>query len=67
MEQLLQTYDGQVLQEIFSELTKHKNDSQQRSWAVHEDEEAIGSLLDNINTLQVHSHGFSVFMKSKVG
>ncbi|KAJ7376049.1 hypothetical protein OS493_037155 [Desmophyllum pertusum] len=42
---LLQSHDGQQLMGILDELTEHKEDSQQRTWAVHEDEGIIRKLL----------------------
>ncbi|KAL9960757.1 hypothetical protein ACROYT_G034256 [Oculina patagonica] len=47
-EALLQSHDGQQLIGILDELTEHKEDSQQRTWAVHEDEGIIHKLLKNL-------------------
>jgi len=40
--------DLQRLQEIFFELTDCKDDSQQRGWAVHDDEGPITALLEEL-------------------
>lgn len=45
---LLQSHDGQQLVRILDELTEHKEDSQQRTWAVHEDEGIIFKLLKEL-------------------
>lgn len=56
-EALLQSHDGQQLIGILDELTEHKEDSQQRTWAVHEDEGIIHKLLKNLLGILV-SHAF---------
>lgn len=48
---LLQSHDGQQLIRILDELTGHKEDSQQRTWAVHEDKEIIHKLLKDLLTI----------------
>ena len=40
--------DLQRLQEIFFEVAECKDDSQQRGWAVHDDEGAISGLLEEL-------------------
>ena len=50
---LLESHDGERMQEILNELTEHKEDSQQRSWALHEDEAAIRKLADDLLHLLV--------------
>lgn len=40
--------DGLRLQDILNRLTEHKEDSQQRNWAVHEDFDVIKELLDSL-------------------
>ena len=50
---LLQSHDGQMLIRILDELTGHKEDSQQRTWAVHEDKEIIHKLLKDLLTILV--------------
>ncbi len=40
--------DLQRLQEILFEITECKDDSQQRGWAVHDDEGAISGLLEEL-------------------
>lgn len=52
-EALLQSHDGQELIRILDELTEHKEDSQQRSWAVHEDKGILHKLLKELLTLLV--------------
>ncbi|XP_022808498.1 NCK-interacting protein with SH3 domain-like [Stylophora pistillata] len=47
-EALLQSHEGQQLIAILNELTEHKEDSQQRSWAVHDDEGILSKLLKNL-------------------
>ena len=54
---MLQSHDGQQLIGILDELTEHKEDSQQRTWAVHEDEGIIHKLLKNLLGILV-SHAF---------
>ena len=50
---LLQSHDGQQLIRILDELTEHKEDSQQRTWAVHEDEGIICKLLKELLSILV--------------
>ena len=50
---MLQTHDGQQLIGILDELTEHKEDSQQRTWAVHEDEGILHKLLKNLLSILV--------------
>lgn len=50
---LLQSHDGQQLIRILDELTEHKEDSQQRTWAVHEDEGIISKLLKELLSILV--------------
>lgn len=50
-EALLQSNDGQQLITILDELTEHKEDSQQRSWAVHDDEGILHKLLKNLHSI----------------
>ena len=40
--------DADRLREVLDRLTEHKEDSQQRNWAVHEDFEVIKGLLDSL-------------------
>ncbi|XP_078065419.1 NCK-interacting protein with SH3 domain isoform X3 [Mustelus asterias] len=40
--------DEQRLEVIFADLARHKNDSQQRSWALHEDESIISCYLEEL-------------------
>lgn len=55
---LLQSHDGQQLIRILDELTGHKEDSQQRTWAVHEDKEIIHKLLKDLLTILVSVNQF---------
>lgn len=57
---LLQSHDGQQLMGILNELTEHKEDSQQRTWAVHEDEGIIRKLLKNLLSILVSQVSFSL-------
>ena len=45
--------DYMRLQELFMELTARKDDSQQRGWALHEDESSITSLLEELLSILV--------------
>ncbi|XP_069793009.1 NCK-interacting protein with SH3 domain isoform X1 [Narcine bancroftii] len=40
--------DEQRLEVIFTDLARHKNDTQQRSWALHEDESIISCYLEEL-------------------
>ena len=41
------------LQELFTDLTARKDDSQQRGWYLHEDESIITSLLEELLSILV--------------
>uniref|UniRef100_UPI0037E72E55 NCK-interacting protein with SH3 domain isoform X2 n=1 Tax=Semicossyphus pulcher TaxID=241346 RepID=UPI0037E72E55 len=41
-------HDEQRLEVIFSDLTRHRDDSQQRSWALHEDHALIACYLEEL-------------------
>ncbi|KAM9759191.1 NCK-interacting protein with SH3 domain [Menidia menidia] len=41
-------HDEQRLEVIFSDLTRHRDDSQQRSWALHEDHALISCYLEEL-------------------
>ncbi|KAM9814172.1 NCK-interacting protein with SH3 domain [Neosynchiropus ocellatus] len=41
-------HDEQRLEVIFSDLTRHRDDSQQRSWALHEDHSLIACYLEEL-------------------
>ncbi|KAJ3602898.1 hypothetical protein NHX12_030643 [Muraenolepis orangiensis] len=41
-------YDEQRLEVIFSDLARHRDDSQQRSWALHEDHALISCYLEEL-------------------
>ena len=47
------THDGKRLQKIFQELAACKDDSQQRSWFLHEDEHAITGHLEELLSILV--------------
>ena len=42
------TSDVERLKEIFFEITECKDDSQQRGWAVHDDQQAIMEILEEL-------------------
>ena len=46
--ELLSTHDGKSLHALVQELVKCKEDSQQRSWALHEDEAVITKCLKDV-------------------
>ena len=48
--------DLERLQEIFFEITECKDDSQQRGWAVHDDEQAITEILEELLQILVYAH-----------
>ena len=52
-----QDSDLERLKEIFFEITDCKDDSQQRGWAVHDDEKAISDLLDELLQILVRGEG----------
>lgn len=41
-------HDEQRLEVIFSDLARHRDDSQQRSWALHEDHAVIACYLEEL-------------------
>jgi hypothetical protein len=47
------SHDAKRLEVIFSELTACKDDSQQRSWALHEDEAIIHEYLQELLSILV--------------
>ena len=49
----ISSHDAQRLSVIFSELTACKDDSQQRSWALHEDEAIIQEYLQELLSILV--------------
>ncbi|XP_077983692.1 NCK-interacting protein with SH3 domain-like [Glandiceps talaboti] len=51
MDNLEGSYDAERLEVIFSELTSCKDDSQQRSWALHEDEAIILEYIQELTTI----------------
>lgn len=54
----MQSEDKRKLLDIFKQLWYCKNDEQQRSWPVHEDEEHIGALLDDMNVILVSLYSY---------
>ena len=52
-EELLSTHDGKCLHGLVQELVKCKEDSQQRSWALHEDEAVITKCLKDVVSILV--------------
>lgn len=55
---MVQSEDKRKLFDIFEQLWNCKNDEQQRSWPVHEDEDHIGTLLSDMNTILVRFFSF---------
>lgn len=52
-------HDEQRLEVIFNELAHHCDDSQQRSWALYEDQELIACYLEELLQILVkltHTH-----------
>eukprot|EP00061_Rhincodon_typus_P015926 g43875.t1 len=49
--------DEQRLEVIFTDLARHKNDSQQRSWALHEDESIISCYLEELLGILSQNNG----------
>ena len=49
--------DLERLKEILFEITECKDDSQQRGWAVHDDEKAISDLLEELLQILVRDVG----------
>lgn len=62
---MVQSEDKRKLFDIFEQLWNCKNDEQQRSWPVHEDEDHIGTLLSDMNTILVRFF-FLVFIFEKI-
>ena len=51
-----QSVDSENLKDIFSRLWSCKNDEQQRSWPVHQDEELILSTLQDLTTILIDAN-----------
>lgn len=56
-----QTHDAQRLKVIFSELTSCKDDAQQRSWMLHEDEDTIVEYITELTNILVGARLFASF------
>lgn len=54
-----ETYDANRLKIIFTELTSCKEDSQQRSWMLYEDESIIVEYIKELTEILVHNLGFA--------
>lgn len=52
------TYDASRLKTIFQDLTARKEDSQQRSWMLHEDENILQDNLKELISILVRGAGF---------
>lgn len=52
-------HDEQRLDVIFSDLARHRDDSQQRSWALHEDHALIACYLEELLKILVRHKGRS--------
>lgn len=57
-----ETYDASRLKVIFSELTSCKEDSQQRSWMLHEDESIIVEYIKELTSILVMITIFLIFL-----
>ncbi len=53
--QVVQSHDLERLREIFFQLQECKDDSQQRGWAVHDDQQAIMDYLQELLQILVRS------------
>lgn len=62
--QIEQTHDASRLKIIFNELTSCKEDSQQRSWMLHEDESVIKEYISELISILVRPqiNTFKVFI-----
>lgn len=50
-------HDEQRLEVIFGDLARHRDDAQQRSWALYEDHELIACYLEELLQILVkHTH-----------
>lgn len=47
------TEDSALLQDVLQKLVQHKEDTQQRSWQLHEDEHIILELVEKLRDLLV--------------
>lgn len=52
-------HDEQRLEVIFSDLARHRDDSQQRSWALHEDHALIACYLEELLKILVRRRKLS--------
>lgn len=66
-------HDEQRLEVIFSDLARHRDDSQQRSWALHEDHALIACYLEELLKILVRrrsprrpSAGLSLLLISQI-
>lgn len=46
--EISKSQDYKILEKLFEELTKCKEDDQQRNWMLHEDEQKISNLLNHV-------------------
>jgi hypothetical protein len=53
---ITQSPDAIKLREVFNHLTECKDDEQQRSWALHEDESMIKDNIRHLNGILVCQH-----------
>ena len=59
--------DHERLCELFEKLTECKDDSQQRGWALHEDERIITDNLDEMLSILVkYGYTFNTFLSSNI-
>ena len=54
------TSDVERLKEIFFEITECKDDSQQRGWAVHDDQQAIVEILEELLQILVRIKDYRI-------
>lgn len=57
-DELLASHDGKCLNALVQEMVQCKEDSQQRSWALHEDEAVITKCLKDVISILVSASFF---------
>ena len=55
-------HDEQRLEVIFTDLARHRDDSQQRSWALHEDHQLIACYLEELLKILVIIKAFNIVL-----
>lgn len=56
------THDSKRLQYLFGQLADCKNDTEQRTWMLYEDEEDIIQFLEELVEILVRAHGYNMFI-----